>query len=238
VLQASATSGLPVSYSVSGPASISGSTLTITGIGSVTVSATQAGNDNFFAAPPISQTITVTAPPAPDFTITGSVQSLTLNSGQSSSVTITVTPSNGFNSQLTFSCTQQSLVTCNFNPPSLTPNSAVATTTLTITSSKSLAALQSSKFPGHLETILGLALSMVVVAFERRPEQKERFSLFTCCFLVIITVACMTGCGGGANTGTSSSGNGGPPQTTSINISASAQDGTKHTLPLTIIVLP
>lgn len=238
VLQASATSGLPVSYSVSGPASISGSTLTILGIGSVTVTATQAGNDNFSAAPPISQTITVNAPPAPDFTITSNVQSLTLSSGQSSSVTVTVTPSNGFNSPISFSCTQQSLIICSFNPRSLTPNNSAATTTLTITSSKSLAALRSSKFPGYLETILGFALSMVVIAFERRPEQKGRFSLFTCCFLVMISIVCMTGCGGGANTGTTNSGSGGTPQTTSINISASAQDGTNHTLPLTITVLP
>jgi hypothetical protein len=48
-----------VSYAVTGPATVSGSTLTITGAGSVTVTASQAGNSNNPAATPISQSFTV-----------------------------------------------------------------------------------------------------------------------------------------------------------------------------------
>ena len=60
-LLASATSGLPVSYAVtSGPATVNGSTLTITGAGTVTVQATQAGNSSYSAATPTSVSITVT----------------------------------------------------------------------------------------------------------------------------------------------------------------------------------
>ena len=64
-LNASASpSGLPVSFSiVSGPATVSGSTLTITGVGSVTVRASQAGNATYDAAPNVNQTFTVTAVP-------------------------------------------------------------------------------------------------------------------------------------------------------------------------------
>ncbi len=59
-LTAAATSGLPVSYSLSsGPATLNGSTLTITGAGPVTVQATQAGNSNWQAATPVSVTFTV-----------------------------------------------------------------------------------------------------------------------------------------------------------------------------------
>jgi hypothetical protein len=59
-LSASASSGLPVSFSVtSGPAAISGSTVTITGTGSVTIKATQTGNGNYLAAPAVSQSFTV-----------------------------------------------------------------------------------------------------------------------------------------------------------------------------------
>ncbi len=47
-LHATASSGLPVSFEiVSGPATVDGSTLTITGVGTVTVNATQAGNDDY-----------------------------------------------------------------------------------------------------------------------------------------------------------------------------------------------
>ncbi|MEK0449890.1 MAG: hypothetical protein RL088_2158 [Verrucomicrobiota bacterium] len=53
-------SGNPVTFSiVSGPATVSGSTLTITGAGSVTVRASQAGNGNYAAAPDVDQTFVV-----------------------------------------------------------------------------------------------------------------------------------------------------------------------------------
>jgi hypothetical protein len=52
-------SGNPVTYTATGPASIIGSTLAITGAGTVTVTASQAGNTNYMAATPVSQTILV-----------------------------------------------------------------------------------------------------------------------------------------------------------------------------------
>ncbi len=59
-LKATASSGLAVSYTVTaGPATVSGETLTITGAGSVTVRATQAGTSSYPAATPVSVTITV-----------------------------------------------------------------------------------------------------------------------------------------------------------------------------------
>jgi hypothetical protein len=59
-LAALATSGLPVSFTVTnGPANITGgTTLNITGTGSVTVTASQAGNGNFGAATPVARTFT------------------------------------------------------------------------------------------------------------------------------------------------------------------------------------
>jgi hypothetical protein len=58
-LTATASSGLAVSYTVAGPATVSGSTLTITGVGNVTVTASQAGNSNFAAAISVPQTFAV-----------------------------------------------------------------------------------------------------------------------------------------------------------------------------------
>jgi hypothetical protein len=65
LLQATAGSNLPVTYKVSGPAVIAGTptlqgqTLTITGAGTVTVTASQAGNTYFAAATPVTQSFTV-----------------------------------------------------------------------------------------------------------------------------------------------------------------------------------
>jgi hypothetical protein len=59
-LSATANSGLAISFSVvSGPATVSGSTLTITGVGTVVVAANQAGNSNYSAATQVTQSIVV-----------------------------------------------------------------------------------------------------------------------------------------------------------------------------------
>jgi subtilase family serine protease len=53
-------SGNPVTYAVlSGPGTVSGSTLTITGAGSIVVQASQAGNSSYAAATPVDATVTV-----------------------------------------------------------------------------------------------------------------------------------------------------------------------------------
>ena len=52
--------GQPIGYTVTGPAVISGSTLTLTGAGRVTVTATEAGNTTFAAATAVVQSFTVT----------------------------------------------------------------------------------------------------------------------------------------------------------------------------------
>lgn len=82
-LTATANSGLPVSYTVIGPATLAGSTLTYTAPGTVMVTAIQAGSSSYAAATAVSQTIHVvnattttltTAPSTPRF---GDVATLT-----------------------------------------------------------------------------------------------------------------------------------------------------------------
>jgi CSLREA domain-containing protein len=59
-LSATASSGLPVSFQiVSGPATVSSNTVTITGAGTVVVRASQAGDSNYSAAPPVDQSFIV-----------------------------------------------------------------------------------------------------------------------------------------------------------------------------------
>jgi hypothetical protein len=60
-LAATATSGLPVAFTVvSGPATWSTGLLTITGAGAVTVAATQSGDATYLAAPPVIRTFNAT----------------------------------------------------------------------------------------------------------------------------------------------------------------------------------
>ncbi len=97
-LSATASSGLPVSFAVTaGPATLNGTTLTLTGTGSVTVQATQVGNTIYGAAAPVSQTFTVNPlPPAiqtlsfpPIADQTYGVAPLTLNATASSGLPVT-----------------------------------------------------------------------------------------------------------------------------------------------------
>lgn len=59
-LSANASSSLPVSFSVvSGPATVAGKTVTITGAGKVSIRASQDGSDNYHAATPVDRTFDV-----------------------------------------------------------------------------------------------------------------------------------------------------------------------------------
>jgi hypothetical protein len=65
-LNASASSGLPVSYSiVSGPASVSGGTVVANGVGNVVVEASQGGDNNYNPANPVRQSFSIYQPSAP-----------------------------------------------------------------------------------------------------------------------------------------------------------------------------
>ena len=248
-LQATATSGLPVSYSVTGPASVSSSTLTILGGGTVTVTASQSGNANFAAAPPLTQTTVVNPAPNADFTLASSTQSLTLQLGKSGTATITLTPSGGFDSQIGFSCSQQTLVTCSFNPPTLNPSVGPITTTLTVTASAPKADRVAGVARGRWPLALGvgscvvLTIGFLLAGIPRRRERKIRFLGALLTLFGVLVIVSLPGCGG------SGSGNPTPtptpnptpsptpgPQTGTVIVSASAGNGASHNLSLTITV--
>jgi hypothetical protein len=91
-LSATASSALPVSYAIlSGPATISGSILTITGAGSVTVQASQAGNTQYAPAT-VSQTFVVNQS-STALVLTSSVNPSSL--AQSITLAATIMPPNG-----------------------------------------------------------------------------------------------------------------------------------------------
>ncbi|AXC09546.1 hypothetical protein ACPOL_0161 [Acidisarcina polymorpha] len=58
-LAATATSSLPITYTVTGPAHLNGTQLLVTGVGTVSVTATQAGNSQYAAAVSVTKTLTV-----------------------------------------------------------------------------------------------------------------------------------------------------------------------------------
>lgn len=70
-LSASASSGLPVTYTiVSGPATLSGDTVTVLGLGSIVISAKQNGNSTYYPSTSMQRTVSVTDS-LPQGTVTG-----------------------------------------------------------------------------------------------------------------------------------------------------------------------
>lgn len=82
-------SGNAVTFAVTnGPGSIAGNSLTFTGAGSVTITASQAGNTNYSAATPVARTFNVTQASA-TVTISNTIQPY---NGTARSVTVTTSP--------------------------------------------------------------------------------------------------------------------------------------------------
>jgi hypothetical protein len=78
---------LAISYRISGPATLNGTTLTATGVGTVSVTAYQFGNAQYASAAPVSQNFTVTQAP---LTVAATSQSITLgNKAPTPTYTIT-----------------------------------------------------------------------------------------------------------------------------------------------------
>lgn len=81
-LAATTTSGLPVVYSVTGPAILNGNVLTTTGTGSVIITATQSGDSAWQAAMPVMKTAQVGNVAVPWLTVSGNGEDIFNNDAQ------------------------------------------------------------------------------------------------------------------------------------------------------------
>lgn len=70
-LNITSTSGLPVSVSITGPATYHGGVLTPTGPGAITIQASQAGDGNYLPAPPVTRTFNATVAAVVRYRVTG-----------------------------------------------------------------------------------------------------------------------------------------------------------------------
>ncbi|MGA2085224.1 MAG: kelch repeat-containing protein [Terracidiphilus sp.] len=131
----------------------------------------------------------------PDFSIAASPSSLTVAAGENATTTITITPESGFNSTVSFSCSGlPSGATCSFNPQTVTPSGGAATTTLTVNTSATNAALRqksSPLFPGA-----ALAAVLCCLGWMKRRRLQMLLLLAVCG----AGLSLLNGCGGGSST--------------------------------------
>jgi hypothetical protein len=101
-LTATASSGLPVSFTSLTPTlcSVSGSTATLLQAGACTIQASQSGNTTYAAASPVSKNVTVTAA----FTITPTPSRETIYRGDIAAFLLDLKAASGFTGKVTLSC--------------------------------------------------------------------------------------------------------------------------------------
>lgn len=129
----------------------------------------------------------------PDFQLTSNVSSLSISAGQSGSLTLAVTPQNGFNSQVAFACSGGSgVLSCSFNPATVTPSGGgAAHATVTVNAASQSATSKISPLPGPWE---GLATALLLLAWKRKA------AWFPCMVLVGALLLPLNGCGGSGST--------------------------------------
>jgi len=134
-------------------------------------------------------TINLTQAAAPSFSVDLLPASVSITNGQSGTTTVLVTPQNGFASAVSFSCSGLPAgVSCSFSPASVIPSDGAASTTLTVTSAATIAALHrhhSPLFPS----------SMMAIAFCCLGWKRRRGLHLLLLAGVAIGLSLCTGCG-------------------------------------------
>jgi Bacterial Ig-like domain (group 3)/FG-GAP-like repeat/Chitobiase/beta-hexosaminidase C-terminal domain/NHL repeat len=192
-------SGNPVVFTIDASStatgSISGSTLTVTSTGNLVIDANQAGNADYSAAPQVQKTVTVNAQP-PDFTVTATPPSQSIEPGGSAMYPITVTDvGSSFTSAVTLSVTGLPAgATASFNPTTITPDSESGTSTLTVTTANSAALARPNLWPVGAPA---LALLFMLPFRRWRRAWKGKVLLLVAALASLAGAASLMGCGGG-----------------------------------------
>jgi N-acetylneuraminic acid mutarotase len=158
----------------------------------------------------------ISAPP-PNFTLGTSPPSLTINSGSSGTVKLTVTPLYGFGSAVSLTCSDPALgITCSLSPATLTPSGAAASTVMTLSASSQSAAMRPTPHPFLPYAVLALGLCFAV-------RKKRRITQQLLLVAAIAALGQILGCGGagaGGGSGSGSGGSGTTPVTSTVTITA------------------
>jgi uncharacterized repeat protein (TIGR03803 family) len=198
--------------------------------GPITVNSTEtikaiAAAPNYLSSAVASATYTITLTPGYQLSVNPST--LTIVAGQSGTAKFTVTPMNGFDSQVTFACSGlPSEATCTFNPASVTPDGVdPITSTVTVSTTAASAASRgpkpSSQYPIYAFMILGFGLLPGFAG--RRKSMHSGLRVFSMLALLVLAAG-LTSCGSGSNGGSGKTGppvGGTPVGTSAVTVTAS-----------------
>ncbi len=197
-LTATASSGLPVTYTlISGPGTLSGSTLTITDVGDIVVEADQAGNANYLAAPSVQIDISVVAAA---FTVVPQSSTPTnIPAGQPATIPVTITAASGFAGTISFTCTAPPVMlesSCSASQVKVTGSAPVTVKVTVNTTGPHQVSASSGPKPWN-GVPFGIAFAAVVVASGAGRKKLRKEMLFVP--LMIVMLAVLVSCGGSSN---------------------------------------
>jgi hypothetical protein len=170
--------------------------------GTHTLRATYAGDLAFYSgtSPDLIEVVNAAGPP--DYQLSASPESATIQPGQSALFSITALPVNGFTGTINFDCgPMPANITCQFSPVSVTLDGVnPATVQLTVSSAaQMLGALPKNPASGRgLPFWLGMsggAFGLVMV--EGLTQRKRRLAIAVACLLGLALLVPAIGCGGG-----------------------------------------
>lgn len=157
-----------------------------------------------------SESITFTVS---DFTASATPSELSATAGQSASCSIQVTPQHGaFDSAVSFRCTDLPRgCTASFSPASVTPGTAAATTTLTLTTKARQGAAGAATFgtAGRVPPAPGLfllAAALLAWTLSRVPVRRKAACRRLAAVALILLVIGLAGCGAGGGSNNQDSG--------------------------------
>jgi N-acetylneuraminic acid mutarotase len=203
-----ATAGAIIYYTTNGTAP---TTSSIRYTDAITISSTEtltaiAVATNYTASAVATATYTI----PPDFSVASSPASLTVTSGQSGTATVSVTPLYGFNSAVSFTCSGLPAgASCSFAPQTVTPSGGVASTTLTVKTATTTAALPRNSNP----MLPGSALALALCCFGWR--KRRRLQIFLLLAVSVAGASIFTGCNAASSSTTQ-------PVTSTITVTATA----------------
>jgi FG-GAP-like repeat/Bacterial Ig-like domain (group 3) len=224
-------------------------TAAVYGTGAQQIVAQYSGNSSYSSSTSSAISVTGAGPaPTPTFTLAANPSSLSIAAGMTGTATLSVTPQNGFNSAVTFSCSGlPANSSCSFSPSSVTPSGAAATTTVTIATNVQAAANQvPAKALRGAVISFALLLGFVPFAglrFARRARGLSstggRFWMFLFfAGTVALTATLVAGCSGGSGSTPTPTPPTTPVGTSSVTINAiqSGSSGTSAKAVLTVAI--
>jgi hypothetical protein len=201
----------------SGAASYSSSSLAV---GSHSITAVYGGDSNYSGSTSSAVSVTVQAL-TPSFTLGASPSSGSVTAGSSAQSSITVTPMNGFNQQVSFACSGVSNgVTCSFSPQTVTPSGSAASTMLTVATTSQSAALAPAGRGSLRRGAATLAFLAVGAFWFLRRRKGMRWMLLIATGITAIS-GVVAGCGGSSTSANSQ------PQSANYSITVTATAGTQ-----------